>query len=187
MQAYARPVLETWQYAIRAVLMAVCVGSFVVTLTTLGVRIRQVGFLGGPAADAPTSYPETPPPLTAQDSAAKAHPFSKLIPNDPPPPGVDTRSPLANGLLLGALAGIFASGFTAWFSLVPLGSLYRRGSLSLTAAIGTLIGMMLTVPFDMILRQPGLLLFAGILAFTAWRLKRAITDVEVVESTAPAA
>lgn len=174
--------MEAWRYAMRAMLAAVCVGSFVVTLATLGVRITQVGFLGNPPADSAAVAPPPPPPLSAQDSAAAAHPFAKLIPNDPPPAGVDTKSPTANGLLLGALGGIFASGLVAWWLLAPLGSVYRRGSLALTAGIGTLIGMMLAVPFDMLGRQPGLLLFLALLATAAWRLRRSIAGVEVVES-----
>lgn len=174
--------MEAWRYAMRAVLVAVCAGSFVVTLATLGVRITQVGFLGGPPAGAPVVAPPPPPPPSPRDSAAAAHPFSALIPNDPPPAGVDTRSSTANGLLLGALAGIFAAGLVAWSLLAPLGSVYRRGALSLTAGIGTLIGMMLAVPFDMVGRQPGLLLFLALLGTTAWRLRRSIAGVEVVES-----
>lgn len=185
MTSPAQPVMEAWRFATRAVLLAVCVGTFIVTLTTLAVRIRQVGFLGG--ADAVgAAPPPAPPPMTAEDSARAAHPFSRIIPNDPAPPGVDTRSPLANGLLLGALAGVFATVITAWNVLAPLPALYRRGALSMTSAIGTLIGMMLTVPFDVALQQPGLILFAGLLATAAWRLRKAITGVTVVEA-APAA
>lgn len=185
MSAAARPALEPWQYAMRAVLVAVCVGTVVVTLTTLGIRIRQSGFSSpfGPVASA--EAPPAPAPLSAADSAARAHPFSKLIPNDPPPPGVDTRSGLANSLLLGAFAGLLAAGLTAWSLLGPLNSLYRRGGLSLTAAVGTLIGTMLAVPFDMLLRQTGQLIFVALLALVAWRAYRSIAGAELIEPAAP--
>lgn len=181
--AAPRPTLEAWQYAMRAVLLAICVGSFIVTLANLGVRIAQVGFLGGPPADAPAIVAPPPPPVpTAQDSALAALPFSELLPTAPPPPGVDTRSNLANGLLFGALAGVFAAGLTAWTLLGRLGSVYRRGALSIASSIGTLVGIMLAVPFDMLFRQLGLIAFALLLVITAWRAWKSIADVDVIES-----
>jgi len=68
----------------------------------------------------------------------------------------------APGMLLvaGTFGGLLAGGAVAWSLMAPIGSLYRRGALSMVGGFGTLVVSLLTIPLDRSLGRAGLLLLA---------------------------
>ncbi len=64
-------------------------------------------------------------------------------------------------LLGGTLAGLTVAGFLAWRLLGPLESVYRRGSLAIVSAFGTVIVMLVCIPVNQTLGRTGL---AGLIA-----------------------
>jgi hypothetical protein len=68
----------------------------------------------------------------------------------------------APGMLLvaGTFGGLLAGGAVAWSLMAPIGSLYRRGALSMVSGFGTLVVSLLTIPLDRSLGRAGLLLLA---------------------------
>ncbi len=68
----------------------------------------------------------------------------------------------APGMLLvaGTFGGLLAGGTVAWSLMAPIGSLYRRGALSMVSGFGTLVVSLLTIPLDRSLGRAGLLLLA---------------------------
>ena len=80
-------------------------------------------------------------------------------------------------LVIGTLVGLFAAGFSAWRLLAPVGSLYRRGALSIVCSFATVLLMLVCIPVHQLLGRPGLLglilvssLTAALLAHRARRL-----------------
>jgi hypothetical protein len=68
----------------------------------------------------------------------------------------------APGMLLvaGTFGGLLAGGAVAWSLMAPIGSLYRRGALSMVSGFGTLVVSLLAIPLDRSLGRAGLLLLA---------------------------
>jgi hypothetical protein len=80
-------------------------------------------------------------------------------------------------LVIGTLVGLFAAGFSAWRLLAPVGSVYRRGALSIVCSFATVLLMLVCIPVHQLLGRPGLLglilvsgLIAALLAHRAKRL-----------------
>ena len=80
-------------------------------------------------------------------------------------------------LVIGTLVGLFAAGFSAWRLLAPVGSVYRRGALSIVCSFATVLLMLICIPVHQLLGRPGLLglilissLIAALLAHRARRL-----------------
>ncbi len=80
-------------------------------------------------------------------------------------------------LVVGTLVGILAAAFSAWRLLAPLGSVYRRGALSIVCSFATVLLMLVCIPVHQLLGRFGLLglilvssLIAAVLAHRARRL-----------------
>jgi hypothetical protein len=80
-------------------------------------------------------------------------------------------------LVVGTLVGILAAAFSAWRLLAPLGSVYRRGALSIVCSFATVLLMLVCIPVHQLLGRIGLLglilvssLIAAVLAHRARRL-----------------
>ncbi|MFL5472681.1 MAG: hypothetical protein ACJ8AM_10020 [Gemmatimonadales bacterium] len=80
-------------------------------------------------------------------------------------------------LVVGTLAGILAAAFSAWWLLAPVGSVYRRGALSIVCSFATVLLMLVCIPVHQLLGRIGLLglilissLIAALLAHRARRL-----------------
>ena len=87
---------------------------------------------------------------------------------------IDPRSFDVNFMVYGSVLGIAFAGFTTWLLMASVPSSYRRGGLSMVAALGgTVLGAMLTVPGRSVpTALLGLAVAAGALA--AWFGRRAI-------------
>jgi hypothetical protein len=70
-------------------------------------------------------------------------------------------------LVIGTLAGILAAAFFAWRLLRPVGSLYRRGALSIVCAFATVLLMLVCIPVHQLLGRIGLLCLIVISSLTA--------------------
>ena len=131
------------------VLQAVLVGTAIVAVAVLGVRLVQLG-----------TPPET---LTAPGASA---PSQEAL-----------RSSAGVILLTGLLAGMAGAAATAWIALAPLESWFRRGGLALVSAFGTVLAMLLLVPVDRAFGPAGLgaaaVLLLGGAVWLAWRFRRA--------------
>jgi hypothetical protein len=80
-------------------------------------------------------------------------------------------------LVVGTFVGILAAAFSAWRLLAPLGSVYRRGALSIVCSFATVLLMLVCIPVHQLLGRIGLLglilvssLIAAVLAHRARRL-----------------
>jgi len=80
-------------------------------------------------------------------------------------------------LVVGTLVGLFAAAFSAWRLLAPVGSVYRRGALSIVCSFATVLLMLVCIPVHQLLGRLGLLglilissLIAALLAHRARRL-----------------
>ena len=60
-------------------------------------------------------------------------------------------------LVIGTLAGILAAALLAWRLLAPLGSVYRRGALSIVCSFATVLLMLVCIPVHQLLGRGGLL------------------------------
>ena len=83
--------------------------------------------------------------------------------NPPPAPPSLTSGP-ALVLLLGTLAGILASGFTAWILLAPIRNPWRQAMLAIITGLGSFMLSLVTLPIDRAFGRPGLL---GLIALCA--------------------
>ncbi|MFL5530985.1 MAG: hypothetical protein ACJ8BC_03280 [Gemmatimonadales bacterium] len=82
-------------------------------------------------------------------------------------------------LVVGTLAGILAAAFSAWRLLAPVGSVYRRGALSIVCSFATVLLMLVCIPVHQLLGRIGLLgliLISGLIAaLLAHRTRRLAT------------
>jgi hypothetical protein len=58
----------------------------------------------------------------------------------------------------GTLLGILGAAYAAWRLLAPLGSVYRRGGLSIVSAFATVLLMLVCIPVNQLFGRTGLLL-----------------------------
>ncbi|MDX2192262.1 MAG: hypothetical protein NW201_02840 [Gemmatimonadales bacterium] len=72
-------------------------------------------------------------------------------------------------LVAGSLGAMLFGGLTSWLLLEHVGTIGRRGSLALVAALGSVIAMAIAVPVNEFLGQGGLLGLAALAALLAWR------------------
>jgi hypothetical protein len=75
----------------------------------------------------------------------------------------------------GTLAGILGAAGVAWSLLAPVGSVYRRGGLSIVSAFATVLLMLVCIPVHQVLGRSGLLLLlaaSGLLAVVLSRRAR---------------
>jgi hypothetical protein len=70
-------------------------------------------------------------------------------------------------LAVGTLAGVLAAGFASWHLLAPLGSVYRRGALSIICSFATVLLMLVCIPVHQLLGRTGLLGLAALSALVA--------------------
>lgn len=87
---------------------------------------------------------------------------------------IDPRSFDVNFMVYGSVLGIAFAGGTAWVLMATIPSSYRRGGLSMVAALGgTVAGAALTVPGR---DHPGALLALAVIAggFAIWFGRRAV-------------
>jgi hypothetical protein len=75
-------------------------------------------------------------------------------------------------LVGGTLCGILAAAFAAWRLLAPVGSLYRRGALSIVSAFATVLLMLVCIPVNQLFGRSGLLLLLATSAALAVLLSR---------------
>jgi hypothetical protein len=61
-------------------------------------------------------------------------------------------------LVGGTLSGILGAAFVAWMLLAPVGSVYRRGGLSIVSAFATVLLMLVCIPVNQTFGRSGLLL-----------------------------
>jgi hypothetical protein len=88
------------------------------------------------------------------------------------PPNLDLSFYLLVG---GTLAGILGAACTAWRLLEPVGSLYRRGALSIVSAFATVPLMLVCIPVNQQFGRSGLLLLlaaSGVLTIALARQAR---------------
>jgi hypothetical protein len=70
-------------------------------------------------------------------------------------------------LVSGTLVGILGAAFAAWLLLAPVGSLYRRGGLSIVSAFATVLLMLVCIPINQLFGRNGLLLLLAVSAALA--------------------
>jgi hypothetical protein len=75
---------------------------------------------------------------------------------------------LAGGTLLGILGAAFAT----WRLLAPIGSVYRRGGLSIVSAFATVLLMLVCIPVNQVFGRNGLLMLLAASAALAIILSR---------------
>jgi hypothetical protein len=75
-------------------------------------------------------------------------------------------------LVGGTLAGTLGAAGVAWSLLAPVGSLYRRGGLSIVSAFATVLLMLVCIPVHQLLGRGGLLLLLAVSALLAIILPR---------------
>ena len=75
-------------------------------------------------------------------------------------------------LVGGTLLGILGSAHAAWRLLEPIGSVYRRGGLSIVSAFATVLLMLLCIPVHQLFGRSGLLLLLAGSAILAVVLPR---------------
>lgn len=75
-------------------------------------------------------------------------------------------------LVGGTLTGILLAGFAAWRLLEPVGSVYRRGGLSIVCAFATVLLMLICIPIHQLLGRAGLLILLGLSGAMALVLAR---------------
>ena len=72
----------------------------------------------------------------------------------------------------GTLAGILTAAWAAWRLLGPISSAYRRGGLAMVSGFATVLLMLVCIPVNQFLGQPGLLVLLGSSALAAALLTR---------------
>jgi hypothetical protein len=72
----------------------------------------------------------------------------------------------------GTLAGILSAAGVAWSLLAPVGSVYRRGGLSIVSAFATVLLMLVCIPVHQGFGRSGLLLLLAVAAVLAIVLSR---------------
>ena len=60
-------------------------------------------------------------------------------------------------LVLGTLAGLLTAALATWWLLAPVGSVYRRGALSIVCAFATVLLMLICIPVHQLLGRIGLM------------------------------
>jgi hypothetical protein len=75
----------------------------------------------------------------------------------PTPEAHDPGGALFYLLLAGTLGGIALAGAVSWTLLGPITPTYRRGGLALVSAFATALAMLVCIPVDRLLGEPGLL------------------------------
>lgn len=75
-------------------------------------------------------------------------------------------------LVGGTLAGILGAAYAAWRLLAPVGSVYRRGGLSIVSAFATVLLMLVCIPVNQLFGRTGLLLLLATSAALAVMLLR---------------
>jgi hypothetical protein len=75
-------------------------------------------------------------------------------------------------LVGGTLSGVLAAGYAAWRLLAPVGSVYRRGGLSIVSAFATVLLMLVCIPVNQLFGRTGLLLLLATSAALAIILSR---------------
>ena len=75
-------------------------------------------------------------------------------------------------LVGGTLSGILGAAFVAWTLLAPVGSVYRRGGLSIVSAFATVLLMLICIPVNQLFGRSGLLLLLAGSAILAIILPR---------------
>lgn len=75
-------------------------------------------------------------------------------------------------LVLGTLSGILGAAYVAWRLLAPVGSVYRRGGLSIVSAFATVPLMLVCIPVNQLFGRSGLLFLLATSAVLAILLSR---------------
>lgn len=75
-------------------------------------------------------------------------------------------------LVGGTLTGILVAAYAAWWLLVPVGSAYRRGGLSIVCSFATVLLMLVCIPVHQLLGRIGLLGLLSLSILTALILAR---------------
>jgi hypothetical protein len=75
-------------------------------------------------------------------------------------------------LVGGTLSGVLLAAYAAWRLLEPVGSVYRRGGLSIVCAFATVLLMLICIPVNQLLGQAGLFALLGLSGMTALLLAR---------------
>jgi hypothetical protein len=75
-------------------------------------------------------------------------------------------------LVGGTLSGILLAAYAAWRLLEPVGSVYRRGGLSIVCAFATVLLMLICIPVNQLLGHAGLFALLGLSGMTALLLAR---------------
>ena len=77
-------------------------------------------------------------------------------------------------LVIGTLSGILLASFSAWRLLAPLGSVYRRGGLSIVAGFVTVLLMLICIPVNQLFGRSGLGVLLLLFGVAAWGLSRGL-------------
>ena len=75
-------------------------------------------------------------------------------------------------LVGGTLGGIVGASYAAWRLLAPIGSVYRRGGLSIVSAFATVVLMLVCIPVNQLFGRGGLLLLLATSAALTLLLSR---------------
>lgn len=75
-------------------------------------------------------------------------------------------------LVGGTLTGILLAACAAWRLLAPVGSVYRRGGLSIVCAFATVLLMLICIPVNQLMGRSGLLVLLGLSGLAALLLAR---------------
>ena len=75
-------------------------------------------------------------------------------------------------LVVGTISGILGAAFFAWRLLAPVGSVYRRGGLSIVSAFATVPLMLVCIPVNQLFGRSGLLFLLATSAVLAIILSR---------------
>jgi hypothetical protein len=84
-------------------------------------------------------------------------------------------------LVGGTLTGILVAAYAAWRLLVPVGSAYRRGALSIVCSFATVLLMLVCIPVHQLLGRIGLLVLLGISLLTGLILARRARQLGAVQ------
>lgn len=77
-------------------------------------------------------------------------------------------------LVIGTLSGVLLASFSAWRLLAPLGSVYRKGGLSIVAGFATVLLMLVCIPVNQLLGRSGLGVLLMLFGVAAWGLSRSL-------------
>lgn len=77
-------------------------------------------------------------------------------------------------LVIGTLSGVLLASFSTWRLLAPLGSVYRRGGLSIVAGFATVLLMLICIPVNQLFGRSGLGVLLMLFGVASWGLSRSL-------------